>query len=136
MLKKKNGTITEKEQKEYYYLAGMPLKKLFTTKRITATTIGLTVMCLVQNFGYYAIFSWMPTILSQKYGYSLAQTSGWMVISIAGMVLGIILFGILADKIGRKKNFCTLVYWWNNLLCNLFLFSLQVKQVYYGEVSY
>lgn len=101
--KKENGTITEKEQKEYYYLAGMPLKKLFTTKRITATTIGLTVMCLVQNFGYYAIFSWMPTILSQKYGYSLAQTSGWMVISIAGMVLGIILFGILADKIGRKK---------------------------------
>ena len=41
--KKENGTITEKEQKEYYYLAGMPLKKLFTTKRITATTIGLTV---------------------------------------------------------------------------------------------
>ena len=119
--KKENGTITEKEQKEYYYLAGMPLKKLFTTKRITATTIGLTVMCLVQNFGYYAIFSWMPTILSQKYGYSLAQTSGWMVISIAGMVLGIILFGILADKIGRKKTFA-LWYIGGTIYCVIYFF--------------
>lgn len=119
--KKENGTITEKEQKEYYYLAGMPLKKLFTTKRITAITIGLTVMCLVQNFGYYAIFSWMPTILSQKYGYSLAQTSGWMVISIAGMVLGIILFGILADKIGRKKTFA-LWYIGGTIYCVIYFF--------------
>ena len=78
-------------------------------------------MCLVQNFGYYAIFSWMPTILSQKYGYSLAQTSGWMVISIAGMVLGIILFGILADKIGRKKTFA-LWYIGGTIYCVIYFF--------------
>ena len=82
--KKENGTITEKEQKEYYYLAGMPLKKLFTTKRITAT-------------------------------------SGWMVISIAGMVLGIILFGILADKIGRKKTFA-LWYICGTIYCVIYFF--------------
>ncbi len=119
--KRKNGTLTLDEEKELYQLAGMPLKKLFINKKITTTTIGLTVMCLVQNFGYYAIFSWMPTILSQKYGYSLAKTSGWMIISIAGMILGIILFGILADKIGRKKTF-TLWYVCGTIYCVIYFF--------------
>ena len=126
--KKNNNQLSAEEEKEYYHIAGMPLKKLFSSSKITITTIGLTIMCLVQNFGYYAIFSWMPTVLSQKYGYSLAKTSGWMIISIAGMIVGITLFGILADKIGRKKTFaiwyvCGTVY----CIIYFFLFTSQTS---------
>ncbi|WP_231036223.1 MFS transporter [Pectinatus sottacetonis] len=119
--KKEQNTLSAAEEKEYFHIAGMPLKKLFSSSRITVTTIGLTVMCLVQNFGYYAIFSWMPTILSQKYGYTLAKTSGWMIISIAGMIVGITLFGLLADKIGRKKTFA-LWYICGTIYCLIYFF--------------
>ncbi|WP_196601144.1 MFS transporter [Pectinatus frisingensis] len=119
--KKNNNCLSAEEEKEYYHIAGMPLKKLFSSTKVTITTIGLTVMCLVQNFGYYAIFSWMPTVLAQKYGYSLAKTSGWMIISIAGMIVGITLFGILADKIGRKKTFA-MWYVGGTIYCVLYFF--------------
>ncbi len=119
--KKNNDQLSSEEEKEYYHIAGMPLKKLFSSSKITTTTIGLTIMCLVQNFGYYAIFSWMPTVLSQKYGYSLAKTSGWMIISIAGMIVGITLFGILADKIGRKKTFA-IWYVCGTIYCIIYFF--------------
>lgn len=119
--KAKTEALTLEETKEYEQLTSLPLKKLFSDSRTTITTIGLTIMCLVQNLGYYAIFSWMPTVLSQKYGYSLTKTSGWMIISIAGMVLGITLFGYLADRIGRKKTF-GLWYICGTLYCILYFF--------------
>ena len=75
----------------------------------------------MQNFGYYAIFSWMPTVLAQKYGYTLAKASGWMTISIAGMLVGITLFGILADRIGRKKTFA-LYYIGGTIYCIIYFF--------------
>lgn len=99
------GTITPEEKKEYERMSGIPVRALFINRKSTLVTLGLTVMCLVQNFGYYAVFSWMPAVLAEKYGYTLAKASGWMTISIAGMLVGITVFGILADKIGRKKTF-------------------------------
>ena len=36
---------------------------------------------------YYGIFTWMPTILANKYNYTLAKASGWMFISTIGMLI-------------------------------------------------
>ena len=59
-------------------------------------------MTSVQNFGYYGIMVWLPTILMQKHNLSLNKTTTWMIVTVAGMMLGIYIFGYFADRIGRR----------------------------------
>lgn len=79
--------------------------KLFQNKRITLTTIGLIVACTVQNFGFYGIMSWMPTILSKELGQAFKDTTLWTISTTTGMVAGILVFGWLCDKIGRRPTY-------------------------------
>lgn len=116
-----SGTLTPDEEAALKKMSGFPLTKLFASKKLTIATIGLTIMSFIQNFGYYGIFSWMPTVLSQKYGYTLAKASGWMLISTIGMLIGIMVFGILADRIGRKKTF-SIYYIGGTIFCILYFF--------------
>lgn len=78
---------------------------LFSSRKTTGTTIGLIIATSVQNFGFYGIMTWMPTMLANELGYTFNKTSVWTVVTIVGMIIGIIVFGILADKIGRKPSY-------------------------------
>lgn len=100
-------SLTASERAEYEESAKFPLSHLFTTNRKTVTTIGLTIMTSVQNFGYYGIMIWLPTILMQKHNLTLNKTTGWMVATVIGMILGIYLFGYLADRVGRRPAYIT-----------------------------
>ena len=48
---------------------------------------------------------WLPTILMQKHNLTLNKTTTWMIATVLGMVIGIYLFGILADKVGRRPAY-------------------------------
>jgi benzoate transport len=94
--------ISLAEQEMLTDASKFPLSLLFTDKKTTIITFALTVMTSVQNFGYYGIMIWLPTILMQKHNLSLNKTTGWMIATVIGMMLGIYLFGYFADKIGRR----------------------------------
>jgi MFS family permease len=66
------------------------------------TSVGIAVLCSVQNFGYYGLMTWMPSYLAENLGFSLTKSSLWISVTILGMGVGLWVFGQLADRIGRK----------------------------------
>lgn len=80
-------------------------KLLVKDARTTRTSLGIVILCAVQNFGYFGIMIWMPSFLSKQLGFSLTKSSMWTAVTILGMMVGIYVFGQLADRIGRKPSF-------------------------------
>ena len=62
-------------------------------------------MTSVQNFGYYGIMVWLPTILLKDHGLTTGSMAGWMVVTVIGMIAGIYAFGALCDRFGRKRPY-------------------------------
>lgn len=85
--------------------AAFSLRLLVADTATTKSSLGLIILCSVQNFGYYGIMIWLPNYLSTRFGYGLTQSAVWTSVTIAGMALGIFLFGHIADRLGRRPAF-------------------------------
>ncbi|ASL44265.1 Putative metabolite transport protein YjhB [Burkholderia sp. AD24] len=83
----------------------LPLKLLVADGRTTRASIGVVILCSVQNFGYYGLMIWLPSYLSKTFGYSLTKSGMWTAVTVLGMAAGIWLFGVAADHFGRKPTF-------------------------------
>jgi benzoate transport len=82
-----------------------PMKLLVADARTTRASVGVAILCSVQNFGYYGLMIWLPTYLSKTFGYSLTRSGLWTAVTVLGMAAGIWLFGVAADRFGRKPAF-------------------------------
>ncbi|WP_455935523.1 MFS transporter [Haemophilus sp.] len=80
-------------------------KLLVKDKATTKVSLGIVVLTSVQNFGYYGIMIWMPNFLSKQLGFSLTKSGLWTAVTVCGMMVGIWIFGRLADRVGRKPSF-------------------------------
>jgi benzoate transport len=85
----------------------LPINLLVKDFATTKISIGMTILCSVQNFGYYGVMIWLPNYLSSRFGFGLAQSATWTAVTIAGMALGIFVFGHVADRLGRRPAFIT-----------------------------
>lgn len=85
--------------------AGNPLALLMKDRDTTKISIGMFILCSVQNFGYYGVMIWLPSYLSHRFGYTLTRSAVWTGVTILGMAFGIWLFGQLADRFGRRPIF-------------------------------
>lgn len=85
----------------------LPLKLLVKDRATTKISLGMLILCSVQNFGYYGVMIWLPSYLSTRFGFGLTQSALWTAVTICGMAVGIFVFGIYADKVGRRPALLT-----------------------------
>ncbi|MFM0499237.1 MFS transporter [Paraburkholderia caffeinilytica] len=83
----------------------LPFRLLVADGRTARASIGVAILCSVQNFGYYGLMIWLPSYLSKTFGYSLTKSGVWTAATVLGMAWGIWLFGMAADRFGRKPTF-------------------------------
>ncbi|QAY58566.1 MFS transporter [Microbacterium protaetiae] len=81
------------------------IKLLFRDRTTTRITFAMIILTTVQNFGYFGIITWLPSYLSDKLGLGVTRGSLWTAVTVIGMLTGIVVFGQLADRLGRRKAF-------------------------------
>ena len=59
------------------------LRSLVADTETTKISLGMVILCSVQNFGYYGIMIWLPNYLSTRFGYGLTQSAVWTAVTIA-----------------------------------------------------
>ncbi|HEX8164602.1 MAG TPA: MFS transporter [Beijerinckiaceae bacterium] len=82
-----------------------PLRLLVKDAATAKVSLGMLILCSVQNFGYYGLMIWMPGYLARQFGFGLPQAAVWTSVTILGMAFGIWLFGEIADRVGRRPAF-------------------------------
>jgi MFS family permease len=78
-------------------------------RTLAATAMGTALLC-----AYWGLFTWIPTYLASPVegggaGLGVVRSSTWIIVMQAGAFLGYTLFGVLADRFGRRKVFLAFV---------------------------
>lgn len=77
------------------------IKEMFATKELAHQSIALMIMTTVQIAGYFGLMNWLPTMMQQSLDIQ-ADTNIWMVTTIIGMCIGMLVFGNILDKFGPR----------------------------------
>jgi MFS family permease len=88
-------------------------RRLLRDPRLRRDTLLATAMNALAMFGYWGLFTWVPTILKKPpeeggRGLSLLDTTVWLLVMGVGKFLGYALFGFFADRFGRRR--CYVAY--------------------------
>jgi MFS family permease len=70
---------------------------------LAKTTLLATLVSVVNLAGYWGAAFWIPTFLTKERGLSLTTMAGFSFVMYLGMFLGFQFFGMLADRIGRRR---------------------------------
>ncbi|GAA1940973.1 MFS transporter [Brevibacterium antiquum] len=86
---------------------GAKIRALVKDKATVKISFALIVLSTVQNFGYFGIIAWLPNYLSERMDLGVTKGSLWTAVTVIGMLAGILLFGQVADRLGRRPAFWT-----------------------------
>lgn len=116
----KDGDMVSSETRKLKSDRKGSIKALFETPQLARQTISLMIMTTVQIAGYFGMMNWLPSIMQQNLGISVSNSSTWMIATIVGMSIGMLVFGQILDKFGPRLSFGVF------LICSaisVFLFS-------------
>lgn len=77
--------------------------------RYLKRSIMFIIISFVGLMSYYCMGAWIPAMLRAERGMSIMQSSLWFVLLNVGCIVGYLIFGDVADRIGRRRSFT--VFW-------------------------
>ncbi len=80
-------------------------KKIFQDKRNRNMFILWALTAGFLQFGYYGVNNWMPSYLESELGMKFKEMTSYMVGTYTAMILGKVLAGYMADKLGRRFTY-------------------------------
>lgn len=92
----------KKSQADTENKPNVSLTELFKTPKLARQTISLMMMAIIQIAGYFGLMNWLPSIVQKNLGLSVSGSSLWMISTIVGMSLGMLLFGKILDTLGAR----------------------------------
>ncbi|MCM3118627.1 MFS transporter [Neobacillus sp. MER 74] len=101
--------------------------EIFKTKMIKTTALQ-TIVNFCFSFGYWGLYTWIPTLLQQK-GLSMGQSLGFVALSAVAQIPGYIVAAHLTSKYGRKKVMFAFVLF-ASIFGFAFAYSSSVFQLY------
>ena len=83
---------------------GIPLLQLFSTENIRNTMLGLGVS-IFGMYGWWTLFTFLPTYIDKTLNVGITKGALFMVWTSIGAFFGYLLFGVCADRFGRRPTF-------------------------------
>jgi putative sialic acid transporter len=86
-----------------------PLVAIFK-RPLLARTVKASLLTSAVMFGYWGLFTWLPTFLASPVerggaGMSIVKSAAWIIPMQIGAFFGYISFGFVSDRIGRRRAF-------------------------------
>ncbi len=78
------------------------LKTVVNTKGVLLVFISWMFVNTFFQFSYYGVMNWMPSYLEKELGVNFKAMTSFMIGTFIAMMLGKVLGGFLADKLGRR----------------------------------
>jgi predicted MFS family arabinose efflux permease len=78
--------------------------RIFTRAHRRTTLVAATLSTGIFG-GNYVMIIWLPTYLRTALGFTVATSAGYLAANIAGSLVGPLLYGPLADRVGRRPAF-------------------------------
>jgi len=83
---------------------GIPLLQLFNPQNIRNTMLGLGVS-IFGMYGWWTLFTFLPTYIDRTLNVGITKGAEFMIWTSIGAFFGYLLFGVCADRFGRRPTF-------------------------------
>ena len=93
-----------KDQREERLSPAAALRRMVRA-RLVAPLLKGWLLGVFKMGTYWTCYTWLPRFLQEEFNQGVARSALWMVTAQAGQFLGMMAFGFLADRYGRRRSF-------------------------------